>query len=101
MNREQALAAVGGRHRVVFVYASDGGVHARGEAIAYSDGPQLLIETDTGERIIYHEIQDTPANLMALIPGLDPVIASPVTMQGDTPPAPFPAEVLAWGARLT
>lgn len=60
-----------------------------------------IVRDPDGCRIIYHEISETPRNVLALIPGVDPVIASPVTMQGSTPPAPFPAEVLAWGERIT
>jgi hypothetical protein len=59
-----------------------------------------IVRDPVGCRIVYHEIQETPRGVAALIPGIDPVIAAPVTMQGATPPAPFPAEVLAWAARI-
>lgn len=60
-----------------------------------------ILRDEEGCRIFYHELRETPANLVALMPGVDQVIAQPVTMQGSTPPSPFPAEVLEWGAKIT
>jgi hypothetical protein len=34
----------------------------------------------------------------ALVPATSPIVRDPV--QSDRPPAPFPAEVLAWGERI-
>jgi hypothetical protein len=58
-----------------------------------------IVRDPEGCRIVYHELRETPAGLQALV-GVDRVMAAPVTMQGSTPPAPFPAEVLAWGERI-
>lgn len=56
-----------------------------------------IVRDEAGCRIVYHEIREAPREV-AHITG--EIMASPVTMQGTTPPAPFPAEVLEWGARI-
>jgi hypothetical protein len=57
-----------------------------------------IVRDPAGCRITYHELRQTPRGMEAVVG--DMVMAAPVIMQGETPPAPFPPEVLAWGDRI-